>query len=93
LGTLGDLREFFGKPCDNAAFVDATYLQGDYLEFARSQVLKEPVRVLFALHAADDAPLPVQMSKSEGHPLGAILRDAVAIMLIYLVQVSPWPRR
>ncbi len=91
--TLRDLRELLGKPRRNVAFVDAANFQGDYLALDSSRVLKEPVCVFLALHAANDAPCPMQMGHSQRHRLSAVFRDPVVVMLVNLVQVSSWPRK
>jgi hypothetical protein len=91
--TLGDLGELLGKPCHDAASVDATHFQGNYLAPAFSCILEEPVRVFLPLHAADHAPCPVSMDQGRRHRLGTVLRDPVVVMLIDLAQVSPWPRK
>src|ERR1700682_3896424 len=59
--TLGDLGELLGKSCHNAASVDATPFQGNYLALSFCAIFKEPVRMFLALHPADHAPCSVSM--------------------------------
>jgi hypothetical protein len=92
IGALGDLREFLGKPRQNAASVDAANLQGNYLANALPRVFKKPVRVFLALHPTNDAPGPMSMGQRQRYRLGTVLRDPVVVMLIDLAQVCPWPR-
>ncbi|MGA2145280.1 MAG: hypothetical protein ABSH49_09980 [Bryobacteraceae bacterium] len=91
--TLRDLGEFHAKPCQNATSIDATHLQGNYLTSTTSRVLKEPVRVLLALHSADDAPCSVTMGHREHNSFGAVLRNPIIIVLVELAQGSPWPNK
>jgi len=91
IGALGDLRELLGKPSQNAAFVDATNLQGNHLARTCPCILKKPVRVFLALHPADHTPSPISMGQRQRHCLGAVLRDAVLVVLIDFAQVSRRP--
>src|ERR1022692_3547872 len=69
---LGRLGELFRYACHNAASVDATHLQRNYLPPAFSYILKEPVRMFLTLHAADHAPCPMPMDQSQSHRLGTV---------------------
>ena len=90
--TFGDLSKLLGKPCHNAASVDATHFQGNYSAPAFSCILKQPVRVFLTLHAADHPPCPVSMHQGQSHRFGTVLGDPVVVMLVNLAQVSPRPR-
>jgi hypothetical protein len=93
IDTLGDLNQLLRKPGPNAASVNATHFQGNYLAPAFGCILQEPVRVFLTLHPADDAPCSVSMGHGERHRLGAVLCDPVVVMLVNFAQVSPWPRK
>ena|SRR5712691_1196902 len=93
INALRDLGELLGKPGHDAATVDATHFQGNYLASTACRVLKELVRVFLTLHPADDPPRSVSMGYDQRYRLRAILRDPVVVMLINFAQVSRWPRK
>jgi hypothetical protein len=69
---------FLGKPAVSRTPVDTTHFQGNAFVLVSFVIFKKPVCVL--LNPADHAQIPVLMGQSQRDRLGAVLRDAVAIV-------------
>lgn len=55
-------------------------------------MLQKPIGVLFPLHPTNYAPFPKSMADGKRYRFGAVLRDPVVIVLLYLIWAGSQPR-
>jgi hypothetical protein len=80
----GDLSQPLRQTRRDSASGNTADLESDSLAAALPAPLKEPIRVLLTLHAADEAPTSVSMCYGQRHRFRTVLGNAILVVLVGL---------